>query len=80
MKQKECSTGLLKRRAGFCFEFSFNSFFFWFLFSLVRWITHDDIWLMVTLEMALDEFLTFMEQDTDFLSYELGLVTEFGEI
>jgi hypothetical protein len=35
---------------------------------------------MVTLEMALDEFLTFMEQDTDFLSYELGLVTEFGEI
>lgn len=55
-------------------------FFLWFLFSLVGWIIHDDIWLMVTLEMALDEFLTFMEQDTDFLSYELGLVTEFGEI
>jgi hypothetical protein len=56
---------------------SLSTLFLWFLFSLVRWITHDDTRLMVTLEMALDEL---MEQDTDFLSYGLGLVTEFGEI
>jgi hypothetical protein len=37
---------------------------------------------MFMLEMVLDEFscVTFMEQDTNFLSYELGLVTESGEI
>jgi hypothetical protein len=37
---------------------------------------------MFMLEMVLDEFsyVAFMEQDTDFLSYELGSVTESGEI
>jgi hypothetical protein len=37
---------------------------------------------MFMLEMVLDEFsyVAFMEQDTNFLSYELGLVTESGEI
>lgn len=37
---------------------------------------------MFMLEMVLDEFscVTLMEQDTNFLSYELGLVTESGEI
>ena len=53
--------------------------FFSFPFSLVRWIAHDDLRVMFTLEMVLDEFpcVTFMEQDTNCLSYELGLVTEF---
>lgn len=34
---------------------------------------------MFILETVLDEFycVTFMGQDTNFLSYELGLVTEF---
>ena len=34
---------------------------------------------MSILETVLDELscVTFMEQDTNFLSYELGLVTEF---
>jgi hypothetical protein len=37
---------------------------------------------MVMPEMVLDELscVAFMEQDTNFLSYELGLVTESGEV
>jgi hypothetical protein len=37
---------------------------------------------MLMVEMVLDEFsgVAFMEQDTNFLSYELGLVMESGEI
>ena len=82
MRRKGYSTDSLKQRAGFCFELPFQIFFLGFLFLWLDGLLMTIYGLMVMLEMVLDElsYRAFMEQDTNFLSYELRLFTESGKI